>query len=600
MAKLRWNQHPIEDDIGYSGPLSYRHFKVIGWVLLILHMVVPIMKLGMNFDPYLAEMLAIPASVLEFFTPLSVFFLLIASMSQLITKGDYTKQMLINGGATLAIILVFELIYHRYIVGSVDAFVGNRLTSLSLINAVFSAVNPVGFMTFNVFLDLFLCTTVMFFLNYKPKRIFVGEQLKWFRCLVILPIVYEFLCLWLKLMANSGDFHMPLSLFPFLTAKPPMMLFVFCAMVVYQATRERRFCAGGRTHEEYQAYLGTNRDCWQFARFSAIICLIAGLLDLIIAGVAIIGEVGANYTALSAIPEDEMSLFVDRLITKYVNAGFGGSADLLFFVPVMLLYNYRKTYKHTTIELAIPIVSIVALLFIYLEAGLVAMGTLAAIVKDEVMPQISEMLASIEATGSEATGDMSDEEIIALLEELFGSEADKEDTTKLPAGSPAQDAPQPEAPPQAGAAPAQEAPVESAVVSQQQTEPVAYQTTPAYAPRPQRQYVRQYYTEPAVDDEPEVEEAIAPIEIEQQQAPTTEASVPEQEITQTTEAPVDETQAQDAAAPLETEHDAQETAAPEQGTEQPLSPSVPEQQTEYAAPFETEPQDGNAVLPSFE
>jgi hypothetical protein len=88
--------------------------------------------------------------------------------------------------------------------------------------------------------------------------------------------------------------------------------------------------------------------------------------------------------------------------------------------------------------------------------------------------------------------------------------------------------------------------------------------------------------------------------IEQEQAPTTEASVPEQEITQTTEAPVDETQAQDAAAPLETEHDAQETTAPEQGTEQPLSPSVPEQQTEYAAPFETEPQDGNAVLPSFE
>jgi hypothetical protein len=210
------------------------------------------------------------------------------------------------------------------------------------------------------------------------------------------------------------------------------------------------------------------------------------------------------------------------------------------------------------------------------------------------------MLASIETTGGEATGDMSDEEIIALLEELFGSEADKEDTTKLPAGSPAQDAPQPEAPPQAGAAPAQEAPVESAVVSQQQTEPVAYQTTPAYAPRPQRQYVRQYYTEPAVDDEPEVEEAIAPIEIEQQQAPTTEASVPEQEITQTTEAPADETQAQDAAAPLETEHDTQETTAPEQGTEQPLSPSVPEQQTEYAAPFETEPQDGNAVLPSFE
>ena len=35
---------------------------------------------------------------------------------------------------------------------------------------------------------------------------------------------------------------MSISLFPFLTAKPPMMLFVFCAMVIYQMFHEKRFC----------------------------------------------------------------------------------------------------------------------------------------------------------------------------------------------------------------------------------------------------------------------------------------------------------------------------------------------------------------------
>lgn len=29
-SRVKWNQHAIEDDIKYRGPLSYRHFKIIG------------------------------------------------------------------------------------------------------------------------------------------------------------------------------------------------------------------------------------------------------------------------------------------------------------------------------------------------------------------------------------------------------------------------------------------------------------------------------------------------------------------------------------------------------------------------------------------
>ena len=445
--RVKWNQHAIDDDIKYRGPLSYRHFKIIGWLLFVLKMLIPPLKLAVKAAPAAAEVLATPLSIMELIAPLSVFFLLIASMSQLLVKGNYKKQMLVNGGAALAIIVFFELIYHHYIVGYVDAFIESRPETLSICNAVFSSLNPMGFITFNVFLDLFLCTCVMFFLNYEPTKVFVGEKRKWFRLFALLPVIYELVCLWLKLLANSGEFHMPISTFPFLTTKPPMMFFVFCAMVIYQMLGERRFCKGGRTHEEYVQYLGTNRNSWQFAKFAAIACFIAGLADLVIALVAISGEMGASMDYLKTLTDEAKELVVYNMINKYLNAGFGGSADLLFFAPIMLLFNYTKTYKNTLVEMAIPIVAIVLLIFIYLEGSLFAVRALAKVAKEQVLPQIALMLEEAESEDGGGGG----EDIGALLALLAAEEeAPASGSTQQPANGSSQ---QQEAPAQA---PAQE------------------------------------------------------------------------------------------------------------------------------------------------
>ena len=40
-SKLKWNQHAEDDDISYLGPLSYRHFKIIGWMLLVVKLIIP-------------------------------------------------------------------------------------------------------------------------------------------------------------------------------------------------------------------------------------------------------------------------------------------------------------------------------------------------------------------------------------------------------------------------------------------------------------------------------------------------------------------------------------------------------------------------------
>ena len=420
--RLKWNEHPIEDDIKYRGKLSYRHFKIIGWALFVLKMLTPLLKLAITFAPNMADAITLPLNIIDFVAPLSVFFLLMASFAQLLTKGNYAKQMLINGGSALGIALLFELLYHRYMVGAVDAFVGDRLVSLDICNWVFSMANPMGFATFNIFLDLFLTTCVVFFLNYTPQKYFQGDKLKFFRAMVALPIIYEFVSIALKVMANSGDFALPISIFPFLTAKPPMMFFVFLAVVIYMKTREGRFCKAGRTHEEYVAYLNTNRSRFDFAKFTAIMCLIAGLIDGGIALFAIISDFNSNAALLETMTPEAKDIFLTNIFYKYLNAGFGGAADLVTFAPVMLLFDYTRTYENTTVEMAIPLGAIVVLVFIYLEAFLFGIGAAATFVKGAIAPvieQIEPILDDPEIMKQIEDGTL---DVEALLAGLMGEE----------------------------------------------------------------------------------------------------------------------------------------------------------------------------------
>lgn len=397
VAKVNGDQYPIEDDIAYRGPLSYRHFKIIGWLLFVVQMLIPPLKLACAMDPFVAQMLAVPLSVMEVVAPLSVVFLLFADFSQLLVKRDYKRMMIVNGGIALAIIVIFELVYHRYIVGSLDAFVENRAESLAMCDMVFSSLNPMGFLAFNVFIDLFLCTCVMFFLNYEPTKYLTGEKRKLFRALAILPVVYELVCLWLKLEAHSEIVHVPISVFPFLTTKPPMLFFVFCAIVFREARAEERFYEGGRTHDEFVAYLGTNRNTWDFAKFAFFACLIGGLIDLFIILITLSNDWGANISHIRNLPEAAQTQWLYNMVNRYANAGFGGAVDLLVFAPILLLFNCTKTYKNTEIENAIPVCAVALLIVLYLEGGLITMGAVADITKSELLPVIEKATDKVES-----------------------------------------------------------------------------------------------------------------------------------------------------------------------------------------------------------
>jgi len=130
--------------------------------------------------------------------------------------------------------------------------------------------------------------------------------------------------------------------------------------------RERHFLKHGKTYEEYQAFLMTNRNSLHFAVFAAVTLLIAGLLDLFF-----FLDI-ASYEILSTLKLDKLgsiNIFDPNLVLGATAMGFGNAIQLLLMPPFVLLFSYTRTHKNKLIDIFIPIVGIVCILIVYLQGG---------------------------------------------------------------------------------------------------------------------------------------------------------------------------------------------------------------------------------------
>ena len=271
-------------DIRYRGPLSYRAFKILGWLCIIIAQVVVLMNLDMRIDPYAVEIFDRPATILNSISALSVPFLLMANFALILNASEgYHRQIIryfltFSGVAALSILL-----YLRYIVGAAEVLLGDRAMARTLLESTIVELLPTGYWAFNLFVDLFLCAVLMYFLNYRPKHVFTGKRVIVFRMFSLLPIGYELVTLILKILAIEKKITLPMLLFPFLPVKPPITFIVFLIMAFFIKFRERRFLKHGRSHEEYQAFLKTNRNSLHFSTFSGVLLAVAGTVDLLAA-----------------------------------------------------------------------------------------------------------------------------------------------------------------------------------------------------------------------------------------------------------------------------------------------------------------------------
>ena len=380
MAKKRVKLHEqgTHNDIKYSGPLSFQSFQILGWLCITVTVVMALMKIAMKVNPGDTQRFAPIREVIEYFAMMSLPFLLMANFSRILNNTEgYRKQLIRNGGAAAAIFAAFIIFFNRYIVGTVGLLLKDPGDAYSLVMASFYGVNSKGFLCFNIFIDLLLCTLFMYFMNARPAKVFTGKKIFIFRAFAIIPVAYELYSMLLKALSAAGKVVLPSWVFPLLTVKPPMTFAVFMILAIHIKTRELRYCRHGKTHADYQAFLKTNRNSWHFSVFSAVVLFIAGVLDLIIA-IFLMSVQAAGSEAFMQGMETAAEETIRHSVA--IAIGFGNAYSLIFFAPIVLLFNYTRIPKNKTVSTLIPLIGIALIVIIGIQ-GIYQLVSIAPIPK---------------------------------------------------------------------------------------------------------------------------------------------------------------------------------------------------------------------------
>lgn len=373
--KLKFHEYSAENDMQYKGPLNYQTFQMLGWLCMVAMIVVAVIAVGSTISPSVEKKYGKLAEVLSYVASLSLPFLLMANFSKILAnKEGYKKQLLRNGGVALAIFLGTLFFGGRYIIGTLQQLVKQEDQVLPLVTETFREYDKQGFLAFNLFIDLFLCTLSMYFLNARPKRVFTGKKIIILRLFTIIPIAYELACLVLKVQAARGKITLPLWTFPLLTVKPPMTFafFVFIALLV--RFREYRYCKHGKTHEEYLQFMNTNRNSFQLSVHLCLWMILFAAIDGVLMLVLSYLQATTIVTdAVKATSEAVEAAWMDGVRVAF-SVGVGGSIVLALAAPLMLLYSYNSEPKNKMLSLLIPAVGIFLMFLVVLEAIRMGVG----------------------------------------------------------------------------------------------------------------------------------------------------------------------------------------------------------------------------------
>ena len=356
-----------ENDIRFKGIFSYRHFRIAGWACMGMTVASIILGLGIKLSPRIAEKYSTMHSVFSFFAELGVFLFLFANFAVIIDKkSSYKKLFIMYGALSAGFVLLFADIYYRFlggVVGSLSEVTGENISTAELMDG--------GFKAFNVFLDMLLCTAVIFFIDYRPKKYFVGKKLYIFRAFAAIPILYELVCILLKYFSTVEGLRLHPMVSPFLTTKPVLCFLLFVRMAFYIKGTETKFLKHGKTLEDYEAFMKTNTNSFRFAKKFALMAFIYGLIDLALVLVMIflrLSNAGVLQALLNAGPESvEAAQLLDYVIEEAKSIGFGGAALMIFIAPFILFFSYTKNYKKSKVDTLIPVGAIAAIVLIGIE-----------------------------------------------------------------------------------------------------------------------------------------------------------------------------------------------------------------------------------------
>lgn len=339
--------------------LRYRELRIMGWVFMACLVLGTIFTNGVILDltgqmdsmvisgPILSSlgMLALPAFFVANFS--------IIIMGRSNYKSLFRKYFIFIG---LILIFLFGFLYRYFILIICKQNGGNIAAACDTLTKFLNA-NPTFGTCFNLFVDLLLMLACWYFIEYTPRKHFQGKNLKYFRLLAIIPILYELSFVSLKIVTMvQPHFNIPFYVYPFMTCKPPILFFSFVAIAIREKLQERKYLALLGNNDKYQEYLKSNAASKSFSKFTAIVFLIAAIIDIIIYFVTVRAIV--NNPTLSDIDSF-------KALTRL---GVGKGVSLVLMIPIILFYSYNKRYKETKTDILIPIIGVVVFSIIIIEA----------------------------------------------------------------------------------------------------------------------------------------------------------------------------------------------------------------------------------------
>eukprot|EP00833_Pecoramyces_ruminatium_P017253 jgi/Orpsp1_1/1191285/evm.model.d7180000084688.1 len=324
-------------DIKYRGPLSYRYLRIISWTSLAFGQFSLFNSICVNTfkTKLINDTFQVIFSLLSgLSTPL---FIIVSFGLILSGRKSFKYFLLFYGLSYLGLGLSFVMFYMRYING-LFAKLGAGTKFLDIVKTF--CINKADV---NTFADLFLYVLFHYFINYNPKKHFLGKKIIIFRLFSLLPVTIVIISFILKIKMALSKLNLPFFIFPFLTTKSPLVFTLFVVLSFWIKYRKRIFMKMGASEEDYSHYLTTNRNSLSFStHLSAIICIYA-VIDFFLLFFLVI---------IYIVLRDETQDTFDYIIKSY---GVGECLSLLLCIPFILLYSYTKQHSNSAIDIFINI-----------------------------------------------------------------------------------------------------------------------------------------------------------------------------------------------------------------------------------------------------
>lgn len=367
MARIKLKDRTLENDIKYGGFLSYRHLRIIAWILLAIVQISTILSLQAKLNKSSQETVEIFTTILSFVSglPLPLFFL--ANFSNMARKRENFKSMfMLYGGAAIGMYLFCNFLVLYYGHGLLSAFEpGNtRSNTLLIFGEILPQLNS-GY-NLNMFIDLFLFTLLFFFIFYRPKKVFTGKKIVFFRLFALIPILYDLGAIFVKYYLYQGYFQLKSQYFFLLPCKPPLVFGAFVIVLLVLKFDEYRYIKRhNNSLEAWEIHSSTNAHSLRMSIKMAVIFFIFAIVDLVIL-VVFFGKITYDAASIYQTPEDAL-LFVVIKLGAVTSAGIGVGASLIFLVPIVMLYSYSKTHNNPKIDVVIPAAGVALIIFVYVE-----------------------------------------------------------------------------------------------------------------------------------------------------------------------------------------------------------------------------------------